>query len=85
MDRRGKTPECRAAACQGAGAATARVAGAVRPEPPQRRIRAHGRLLGGGEERPVPSGTREQAGDELRHQVPACTHCRPDTALGFPD
>ncbi|MET7722934.1 DUF6233 domain-containing protein [Streptomyces mirabilis] len=32
--------------------------------------------------RPV---TREQAVDALRHQVPACTHCRPDTALGFPD
>ncbi|WP_257016597.1 DUF6233 domain-containing protein [Streptomyces sp. Ag82_O1-15] len=31
------------------------------------------------------SVTREQAVDALRHQVLACTHCRPDTALGFPD
>ncbi|MFD5570399.1 DUF6233 domain-containing protein [Streptomyces cadmiisoli] len=26
--------------------------------------------------------TREQALEALRHQVPACTHCRPDTVLG---
>ncbi|MGW5658435.1 DUF6233 domain-containing protein [Streptomyces humi] len=29
--------------------------------------------------RPV---TREQALDALRHDVPACTHCQPDTELG---
>jgi hypothetical protein len=27
--------------------------------------------------------TRDQAIDALRRQVPACTHCRPDTELGF--
>ncbi|MEV6738644.1 DUF6233 domain-containing protein [Streptomyces sp. NPDC051104] len=27
--------------------------------------------------------TRAQVLDALRQQVPACTHCRPDTALGF--
>lgn len=26
---------------------------------------------------------RDQALDALRRQVPACTHCRPDTRLGF--
>ncbi|MER6031139.1 DUF6233 domain-containing protein [Streptomyces sp. NPDC001851] len=26
--------------------------------------------------------TRQQALDALRQQVPACVHCRPDTALG---
>ncbi|MYR55968.1 hypothetical protein GTY54_06800 [Streptomyces sp. SID625] len=30
--------------------------------------------------RPV---TREQAMEALQHHVPACTHCRPDTVLGF--
>nr|WP_152886153.1 DUF6233 domain-containing protein [Streptomyces adustus] len=30
--------------------------------------------------RPV---TRDQAVEALRQQVPACTHCRPDTALGI--
>jgi hypothetical protein len=29
--------------------------------------------------------SREQALDALRQQVPACTFCRPDTALGFLD
>ncbi|MFF4845579.1 DUF6233 domain-containing protein [Streptomyces collinus] len=29
--------------------------------------------------------TREQAFDALRRQVPACVHCRPDTALGILD
>ncbi|MGW1987905.1 DUF6233 domain-containing protein [Streptomyces collinus] len=29
--------------------------------------------------------TRKQALDALRRQVPACIHCRPDTALGIPD
>ncbi|MEW2254996.1 DUF6233 domain-containing protein [Streptomyces sp. NPDC047869] len=29
--------------------------------------------------------TREQAIDALRQQVPACPHCRPDTALGVLD
>ncbi|WEO92824.1 DUF6233 domain-containing protein [Streptomyces sp. FXJ1.172] len=29
--------------------------------------------------------TRQQALDALRRQVPACPHCRPDTALGTPD
>ncbi|MFJ9830825.1 DUF6233 domain-containing protein [Streptomyces sp. NPDC101169] len=29
--------------------------------------------------------TREQAVDALRQQVPACPHCRPDTALGLLD
>ncbi|MGW1988280.1 DUF6233 domain-containing protein [Streptomyces collinus] len=28
--------------------------------------------------------TREQALDALRRQVPACVHCRPDTALSIP-
>lgn len=32
--------------------------------------------------RRVPA-TREQALDALRRQVPACSMCRPDTALGF--
>ncbi|MEU1852101.1 DUF6233 domain-containing protein [Streptomyces sp. NPDC019990] len=27
--------------------------------------------------------SRTQALDALRHQVPACTYCRPDTALSF--
>ncbi|MEV5474211.1 DUF6233 domain-containing protein [Streptomyces sp. NPDC052207] len=27
--------------------------------------------------------SRAQAIDALRRQVPACTHCRPDTALGI--
>lgn len=27
--------------------------------------------------------SRAQALDALRQQVPSCTHCRPDTALGF--
>ncbi|OUD04011.1 hypothetical protein CA983_06235 [Streptomyces swartbergensis] len=27
--------------------------------------------------------TRAQAVEALRHQVPACTKCRPDTALGI--
>ncbi len=27
--------------------------------------------------------TRDQAIEALRGQVPACTHCRPDTELGF--
>ncbi|MFE6551675.1 DUF6233 domain-containing protein [Streptomyces sp. NPDC057746] len=27
--------------------------------------------------------TRDQAIEALRRQVPACTHCRPDTELGF--
>lgn len=27
--------------------------------------------------------TRQQALDALRQQVPACIHCRPDTALGI--
>ncbi|MFJ3235817.1 DUF6233 domain-containing protein [Streptomyces sp. NPDC086787] len=26
--------------------------------------------------------TRQQALDALRQQIPACTHCRPDTAFG---
>ncbi|MBU6531771.1 DUF6233 domain-containing protein [Streptomyces sp. NPDC048405] len=30
--------------------------------------------------RPV---SREQAMEAIRHQVPACTFCRPDTALGL--
>ncbi|MFF3335714.1 DUF6233 domain-containing protein [Streptomyces sp. NPDC002888] len=30
--------------------------------------------------RPV---TRQQALEALRQQVPACVHCRPDTALGI--
>ncbi|MGV9991905.1 DUF6233 domain-containing protein [Streptomyces sp. NPDC003374] len=34
--------------------------------------------------RSVPA-TREQAVEALRRQVPACTHCRPDTELGFLD
>ncbi|MET9016926.1 DUF6233 domain-containing protein [Streptomyces olivaceoviridis] len=29
--------------------------------------------------------TRAQAVDALRHQVPACPHCRPDTELGVLD
>ncbi|KJK34072.1 hypothetical protein UK15_37665 [Streptomyces variegatus] len=29
--------------------------------------------------------TRAQAIEALRHQVPACTKCRPDTALGIVD
>ncbi|MFI1165667.1 DUF6233 domain-containing protein [Streptomyces sp. NPDC020801] len=29
--------------------------------------------------------TRVQALDALRQQVPACTHCRPDTELGLLD
>ncbi|MGV4989069.1 DUF6233 domain-containing protein [Streptomyces sp. NRAIS3] len=29
--------------------------------------------------------TRQQALDALRRQVPACLHCRPDTALGILD
>ncbi|MEU5367357.1 DUF6233 domain-containing protein [Streptomyces sp. NPDC005925] len=29
--------------------------------------------------------TRQQVLDALRQQVPACTHCRPDTALGILD
>ncbi|MFE0516753.1 DUF6233 domain-containing protein [Streptomyces sp. NPDC058964] len=29
--------------------------------------------------------TRQQARDALRRQVPACLHCRPDTALGILD
>ncbi|WP_323874433.1 DUF6233 domain-containing protein [Streptomyces sp. 3212.3] len=29
--------------------------------------------------------SRAQAVDALRQQVPACTHCRPDTALGVLD
>ncbi|MEU6557852.1 DUF6233 domain-containing protein [Streptomyces sp. NPDC046915] len=29
--------------------------------------------------------TRQQAVDALRRQVPACIHCRPDTALGILD
>ncbi|MGW3148897.1 DUF6233 domain-containing protein [Streptomyces sp. NPDC001177] len=29
--------------------------------------------------------TRQQALDALRRQVPACIHCRPDTALGLLD
>ncbi|MFI1734902.1 DUF6233 domain-containing protein [Streptomyces acidicola] len=32
--------------------------------------------------RPV---SRDQARDALRHQVPGCTHCRPDTELGVLD
>jgi hypothetical protein len=32
--------------------------------------------------RPV---SRDQAVQALRHQVPACIHCRPDTALGILD
>ncbi|MFI2434710.1 DUF6233 domain-containing protein [Streptomyces sp. NPDC018693] len=32
--------------------------------------------------RPV---SREQAVEALRHGVPACVHCRPDTALGVLD
>ncbi|MEV7081911.1 DUF6233 domain-containing protein [Streptomyces sp. NPDC093516] len=32
--------------------------------------------------RPV---TRLQAIEALRQQVPACVHCRPDTALGILD
>ncbi|UUA11582.1 MULTISPECIES: DUF6233 domain-containing protein [Streptomyces] len=31
----------------------------------------------------VRPATREQAIDALRHQVPACSKCRPDTALGI--
>ncbi|MEU0060132.1 DUF6233 domain-containing protein [Streptomyces sp. NPDC006334] len=27
--------------------------------------------------------TRQQAIEALRQQVPACIHCRPDTALGI--
>ncbi|MFG3207783.1 DUF6233 domain-containing protein [Streptomyces sp. NPDC048192] len=27
--------------------------------------------------------SRQQALDALRRQVPACVHCRPDTALGL--
>jgi hypothetical protein len=33
-----------------------------------------------GQCRPV---SREQALEALRHEVPACLHCRPDTALGL--
>ncbi|WP_369211106.1 DUF6233 domain-containing protein [Streptomyces flavofungini] len=29
--------------------------------------------------------SREQAMEALRQQVTACTHCRPDTALGLLD
>ncbi|MFF9244838.1 DUF6233 domain-containing protein [Streptomyces sp. NPDC014776] len=29
--------------------------------------------------------TRQQAVEALRQQVPACVHCRPDTALGVLD
>jgi hypothetical protein len=29
--------------------------------------------------------TRQQAVEALRQQVPACVHCRPDTALGILD
>ncbi|MFE7965379.1 DUF6233 domain-containing protein [Streptomyces cellulosae] len=29
--------------------------------------------------------TRDQAVDALRRGVPACTHCRPDTAVGLLD
>ncbi|GAA2919412.1 hypothetical protein GCM10011428_39610 [Streptomyces violaceus] len=31
----------------------------------------------------VKPATRAQAIDALRHQVPACSKCRPDTALGI--
>ncbi|GGU05820.1 DUF6233 domain-containing protein [Streptomyces coeruleorubidus] len=31
----------------------------------------------------VKPATRAQAIEALRHQVPACTKCRPDTALGI--
>ncbi|MGW2951574.1 DUF6233 domain-containing protein [Streptomyces eurythermus] len=31
----------------------------------------------------VRAATRAQALDALRNQVPPCTRCRPDTALGF--
>ncbi|MFJ4356118.1 DUF6233 domain-containing protein [Streptomyces massasporeus] len=31
----------------------------------------------------VKPASREQAIDALRQQVPACTKCRPDTALGI--
>jgi hypothetical protein len=29
--------------------------------------------------------SREEAVEALRHEVPACTHCRPDTELGLLD
>ncbi|MEV6995828.1 DUF6233 domain-containing protein [Streptomyces sp. NPDC093228] len=32
-----------------------------------------------------PVRPRAQAIDALRRQVPACTHCRPDTELGVLD
>ncbi|MGA5120898.1 DUF6233 domain-containing protein [Streptomyces pseudogriseolus] len=40
------------------------------------------RPAGDGRCRPV---TRQQAVEALRQQVPACGHCRPDTALGILD
>ncbi|MEV5880623.1 DUF6233 domain-containing protein [Streptomyces sp. NPDC052101] len=44
----------------------------------------------GGCRAPAKSGrcspaTRQQALDSLRRRVPACPHCRPDTALGILD
>ncbi|MFD7439637.1 DUF6233 domain-containing protein [Streptomyces sp. NPDC059861] len=34
---------------------------------------------------PCRPATRQQALDALRQEVPACIHCRPDTALGILD
>ncbi len=78
-----RTAPGRAAPRSGAPAGAGAVADPVRPEPLQRRRRAHRRLLGRRQERPVPprhsaAGTRRAA-----PAVPACVHCRPDTALGL--
>ncbi|MDP9686251.1 DUF6233 domain-containing protein [Streptomyces griseoviridis] len=43
-------------------------------------------MLGSRQERPLPPATGQQAIEAaLRRQVPACLHCRPDTALGILD
>ncbi|MEU9230792.1 DUF6233 domain-containing protein [Streptomyces massasporeus] len=55
----------------------------ARPGPQQHRRRPHGARWDPGK-RSKPA-TRAQAIEALRHQVPACTKCRPDTALSIVD
>ncbi|MGW2557394.1 DUF6233 domain-containing protein [Streptomyces sp. NPDC001635] len=59
--------------------------GGARPAKVEPGRRAHGRLLDRAKSSRCVGVSRAQAVDALRQQVPACTHCRPDTALGVLD
>ncbi|MGR6974968.1 DUF6233 domain-containing protein [Streptomyces cynarae] len=54
-------------------------------QPHERRRSAHGECWATAESGRCRPATRQQVMDALRQQVPACVHCRPDTALGILD